>query len=526
MSIETSHYLQSKDFIIAKTDIDSYVKLGIASSFFLCIFTRICLFIFQKDLWLDEAVLLHAINLSGWHELLSGKLPGSQSAPLLFVLINKGILSYSGTPTRFIYILPLMCSLISVLGFFLVSRKVGDVFYVFSVLMLFSFCFTATYYSTEFKQYSMEMCISLMLLYLAINSLDKTESELLSLRNFFIYSICVLCSSTAILFISGILCAAIIIAWRRKTLKNIYTNGWKMLLLLALIGAYYFLYLKNGNSASMKGYWKGFFIPVTWDAFLAYWKTTGIGIFQALFYSSGLTSFLLVLGLMGGSVLLFHKKREYFLLLSLPVLVTLVANFIIYPPGHPGAPRGGRLLLFLLPNGVLVIAWFYAVFLRKLASLTSAAGKNRKRIFFAPPYVLRMILPCTLCALIGVSIWANGRYLYTKEYQIQQTSELIQIMQANQTPDSLNLVYAYAQPAYKYYQKADTKPTIEILPGTHIPVLTRLKELPKNRRILLFFSHHSRVNTRDIEELFTTQRREFVKIPSKGAVLYILPKTD
>lgn len=528
MNVEAGHCSQSKDFMSIKFDIDTCVKLGIASVFLLCIFTRICLFIFQKDLWLDEAALVQAINLSGWQDLLSGKLLNNQSAPLLFVLINKGILSYSGTPTTLIYILPFICSLTSVIILFLVSRKVGDLFYVFSVMLIFSFCFTATYYAGEFKPYSTDICISLVLLYVTINTMKGSVSGFWSLKNITLFFICVLASSTAAIYVAGILGAELIIAWRRGALRKLFVSWWKMLLLLFLICTYYCLYLKSGNSEAMRGYWKPYFIPLSWEALLGYGKTAA-AIFEALFYTSREMSPLLILGLIGGSVLIWHKRREYFLLLSFPVLVTVCTNLFFYPPGHGGAPHGGRLLLFLLPNGVLVIAWFYAWILRKIASLIDPVCGMSKQVSRMPQCAGKIIFISMLLAIIGASLWTNGRYLWSNEYYFQQTRELIRIMQANHTVETLTLIYGPAYHAYAYYKPGNLNHEIQVLPLDFVQLKTRLQELPKNRRIFILFSHYFRIGERGLKEIevfFAAEGRDFLKIPAKGAVLYILLKRD
>lgn len=527
-SIPVTPHSKQIYFCGTKNTIDTYIKIGALALLLLCILTRVFLYIFHKDLWLDEAMLFHAINETKWPDLLHGRLSHGQSAPLLFVLIHKLIISYLGTSVLYLYTFPLLCSLLSVLGLFLLSRKVGESFYVFSVMLFLSISFTATYYSAEFKQYSTEMCISVILLYTATSLLNSTVQEFLSLKYFFLYCICVLCSSSAVLFIAGIFCAQFIIAWRRKALLLFSKNTWKILLLLIFIILYYLFYLKSGDSAAMQSYWKRYYIPLGWEPFIDYWKTTGLEIFKALFYSSKLT-FLFVLGLGGGSILLWHKKPEFFLLLSCPVLVTVTANFFFYPPGLEGAPRGGRLLLFLLPNALLVIGWFYAWVLKKFAALGGDGVEVQKDVSWLPPHARQILLLCMLCVLVAGSLVANGCYLYSREYYVEQTDELTQILQANRTPDSLILVYNFARCAYRYYQRNEPKHRIEILPLRLEPLKARLERLPKNRRILLLFSHNRLLGTAGLgalEELFESQGREIVRIPAKDAMLYILPKVN
>lgn len=516
---------QLEKFFGSKDSLDTYVKLGIVVLLFLCFFTRICIYLSPKDMWLDGAALYNGINSEGWLGLLQGKLRYMQIGPLLFILFNKFIITYLGHSSPYIYFLPFFCSMLSVVMLFLVSRKVGDSFYVFSTLLIFSFCFTPVYYSSEFKQYSTELFISAILLYIIITSLDRADSDFLSLKKIFLYCTCILFSSSAVLFLAGILSARILIAWRRGALRAVMCNWWKVLFLLAFIAVYYFFFLKAGNSEGMKKFWKPFFIPLSWGDFCHYWSTTGIGIFQALFPPSTFAA-IVFLGLVGGCLLLWRKRKDFFLLFSLPVVVTLVANSVFYPPGHGGAPHGGRLLLFLVPNAVLVAGWFYACLLRRLGSLLASWGDGLRglpHVRSAPP----MVFLCILVALVGASVVANARYLYSREYYVQQVEELIGFFRCNATPGSLNLVYGPAVQAYRYYQQDAPRLPIEVLPWEFGPVKARLEHLPESRRVLLLISHYWRIGERGLSELedsFTRQGREYVKIPAKGAVLYILPK--
>lgn len=301
--------------------------------------------------------MYEAINLTGIYDLLQGRLINHQSAPFVFVILNKFILSYIGSNSLCIYFIPFVCSIFSVFVLLLICRKTGDLFYVFSSILIFSLCFTATYYSTEFKQYSLELLVSLLLLYAAIKNFDEPDRKytFFSLKRLFFYIICILCSSTAILVISGILVAEIIIVLYRKAISRLHLNYLNICILAGFIVVYYFFYLRSGNSQFMKNYWQHFFLPLNWDGFWRYWPDTGAEIFLALFGSPKFAVLILV-GLTGGSFMLLRTRPELFLLFSMPVLATLAANVFFYPPGHGGAPHGGRLLLFLLPNGVLVAA--------------------------------------------------------------------------------------------------------------------------------------------------------------------------
>ena len=71
-----------------------------------CVFIRCYLYIYHKDLWLDESAIADAIYEASWSDLLAGRLPRMQSCPLAFAVINK-LLSYITSYSPYVlYFLP------------------------------------------------------------------------------------------------------------------------------------------------------------------------------------------------------------------------------------------------------------------------------------------------------------------------------------------------------------------------------------------------------------------------------------
>lgn len=509
-----------------KWDLEIWLRFGTIILLLLCLFSRICMYLFPKDLWLDEGYTYEVLNSTGFPDLLQGHL-GNQSAPLLFVIINKLLITYIGSDVTLLYFLPFICSLISVIILFSLSSKLGNGFYIFFTMLFFSLCFTALRYSTEFKQYGIELLISLLILSNARKNEDNLH-QIFSCKNIFFYCVCILCSSSALLFLTGIIFAELIIAWRKNSFNSIKNiNYWNIFILIIFIAAYYFLYLKSGNSQHMKTYWSRFMIPNDWVAFWRYWPATGYNIFEALFFGPSKLPIFIFSGLVGGSILLWRQKWDWFLLLSFPVVVTLGANAFVYPPGHGGGPLGGRLLLFLLPSAVLVAAWFYAWVFSSLAAF--AAGSGSKREYFFGIGVRRALGIAVVCGLVFYSVVENVSFLYDKRYQGTQLAELVRIFQLNSTHESLNLIYAGSRPAYQYYQRTNnTQPQVEVLGWSWASVKTRLEHLPENQRVLLLVSNFWALGGEkrlgEIDGLFVAQGRTSIKIPAKGAILYILPK--
>lgn len=514
-------------------NVEAFLRLCVFALLAICLFFRCCIYLFSKDAWYDELALFDGITKSAPTDLFRGMLPHLQSAPILFVLINRLIFTYFGDSLFHLHFLPFISSCIAIVLFYLLSKKIGNIFYTFCVLLLFSLCISPLYYTSEFKQYSTELLISLILIYFSIYNLynESDVYNILSLKRIIIYYICFLFSTPAILYIGGILTAEIIIIWRRGALRKIRFVPWQVLLFGIFVLAYYYFYLHYSGQL-MIAHYKPHFIPLRWDGFWNYMQKSAPSIFYYLFSGPASSPLLLFVGLIGGSILLWRTRRDLFLLLSLPIAVTFAANFFLYAPGIPGGRWGSRLMLFSMPNAMLVAGAFYAWLLKWLVALTACPARGQRRIGEVFRCAGRFALACTLCGLIGASTWGSAYYLYTRQYQVIQISELSRAFLANITPESLNLIYGPAVFPFWYYQKklGGKKPEVESLPYNYKPLIAKLEQLPPKRRILLLFSnlgvHVGEKGLREIEGMFKKQERIFFKIPGKDAVLYLLPEEE
>lgn len=508
------------------------LRWSVIAIFGICLFSRVVLYLAPKDIWQDEGLIFVAIQTSGWLDILRGRLINYQSAPLLWLIFHKLVFEIFGYGHAVMYFLSFFSSCLSLLLLYGLCRKItggrqgedsGNL-YVFTTLLIYSLFSNLGFYTLQFKPYTSDLLVSLILLYSAFNAAQKTEKYVLfSPGRTALYIACFLFSSTAILFITGIVAAEVIIAWRRGGFKSIRLNIYAISFFILFCIIYYFFFLKY-NSGDMRNYWKPWFIPLDWQKFWEYWPTKGARIFRVLF-DGPLPLPVLYIGLAGGSILMLLKKPACFLILFAPIAVTFASNFFLYPPGIHFGVIGGRLLLFLLPNSVLIMAWFYTWLLRGFIafilnpSLLNYSFPNRIR-----PYC-RMLYFALLLLLVCASAFFNCTYIYNKAFYWEQTEIVTNILHANQTPDSLNLFYEGAYPMYYYYTVLNRK---KLLPVEKIPrelekAKNMIKELPRDRRIfilLLAYWH------REFETIFKEQKRKFIKIIEKGTCLYILPAVN
>ncbi|NEP79685.1 MAG: hypothetical protein F6K39_16850, partial [Okeania sp. SIO3B3] len=133
---------------------------------------RIYQFIFNRPLWLDEAMLAVNVIDRSYIDLLE-PLDARQNAPILFLFLVRTSINLLG-PNEYALRLPaLVFGLISLWLFYLVSKKYNSPSSVPYALLLFAISNSLVYYSSELKQYSIDVSVTLFIYILALKLYEK-----------------------------------------------------------------------------------------------------------------------------------------------------------------------------------------------------------------------------------------------------------------------------------------------------------------------------------------------------------------
>ncbi len=136
-------------------------------------------------LWLDEC----SLSLSIMHENISGlfkPLEHTQSAPFLFMAATKCITGIFGINEFSLRFIPFIASILALPVFYIFSGKfLSKKYSILIAFLLFSINFHLVYYSVEFKQYSSDVLIC-MLLFLFF---DKFNFSKYKYRKAFLYGL-------------------------------------------------------------------------------------------------------------------------------------------------------------------------------------------------------------------------------------------------------------------------------------------------------------------------------------------------
>ena len=108
----------------------SFWQMFLFAILFLAMAVRLFLFFgVEKSLWLDEAALALNILDKNFLELFK-PLQYAQSAPPLFLVLTKALVSIFGASERALRFIPFLCSILSLFAFWLLKRIILFVWFL------------------------------------------------------------------------------------------------------------------------------------------------------------------------------------------------------------------------------------------------------------------------------------------------------------------------------------------------------------------------------------------------------------
>jgi hypothetical protein len=302
-----------------------------------------------RSLWVDEAML--ALNIVNRNmTALFKPLDYDQGAPLGFLLVEKVFNLLFGRNEYALRLFPLLIGILSLwLFYLLLQHLVQNNVAVLIALALFVFNPRLIYYSSEVKQYILDVCITVMLFLFASPFFEAKAENMdfvqLALAGF----VALWFSHPALFVLAGIGLALVILFLQRHDyigLRQILAVG---ILWVVTIGLLYLLILQDlQQNAYMMEYWQGAFPPMPpWRDPVWFLKilNENIGLQFGIPYGVYPVFALMVMGWF----VLWKDKRNYAVAIMLALLFTLLASSLhLYPVME-------RMILFTIPFGLLLI---------------------------------------------------------------------------------------------------------------------------------------------------------------------------
>jgi hypothetical protein len=389
---------------------------------------RLFQWIYDRSLWVDEAMLalnLRDLDFSG----LMHPLKYDQVAPILFLWTERFMVSVFGDNEMALRMFPLLCGVaVLVLAYKVTLKATGEKGIATAVIFLFAFSRCFVYFSTETKQYSSDLLVSLAYLHTLLSTAENRNIRLL-----IISLIAVWLSNIGIVMITTTAFAFLLEQYRNRKFD---IRQW---VVVALSGAWFIVYFMvfikgHPSGETMDDYWEQHFLPVdptnvkfwVWlvQHFVGNYSTfLGLNIHLDDGYRAAAGTFAAAMAFAGIMRWYNTKERADWLpVLSAPIVIHLVlAALRLYP-------FNGRLILYLSPSFLII------------------AGYGAQGIFLWTRHFLLVRL-CGIAAagafIYFISVWAPIR--------LEEMKDCMQYVNARRCQPLF--AYAAAIPAATYYSE-------------------------------------------------------------------------
>jgi uncharacterized membrane protein len=463
-----------------------------------------------RSLWADEAML--ALNIverdfAGMFQPLDY----DQGAPIGFLLVEKTFNAMLGKHELALRLFPLLVGLISLLLFYLLLKRITGGPGLIVALALFAFNPRLVYYSSEVKQYILDVAVTILLLWIAAPILDasprKKEYVWLTLAGL----VALWFSHPALFVLAGIGLALVIVTlgWREYSSLR-YIVGMGILWLLNIVCLYLLILNDLSQNVYMREYWQGAFLPMPpWSDPGWFMKSLNenIGIQFGIPYAVFLVFFLML----AGWVTLWFRQRGYAIVFAGIVLVTLIASALQFYPVFE------RMILFLVPIGLILIG------------KAVEALHQRVRRFNLPGVFFMLFLAGYL--LYGPVVTSLQNFIQPKYFEhIRPTMDFVR--SSWKDGDAMYVSYG-ALPAFRFYAPFYGLETISYDFGKREDyknsqnILSQLDSLEGQPRVWVLLSHvyeRGDFNERDFVVNYLNEmgekKREF-RLPGTSVFLYL-----
>jgi hypothetical protein len=406
----------------------SWERAAIILLFLAGILLRLRQYLTGRSLWVDEAMLALNIvnrNFGG----LFKPLDYDQGTPLGFLLTEKMFNLFLGRSEYALRLFPLLLGILSIWLFYLLLKRVTAGAGLIAALALFVFNPRLIYYSSEVKQYIVDVAVTLVLLLVAAPLLESQFQKWDLIRLAGAGFIALWFSHPAVFVLAGIGLTLAVLSLERRDFANLwYVLGLGMFW-LAAIGLLYLLILNDlRQNAYMREYWQGAFLPMPPWSDPGWFKgslTENIGVQFGMPYA---VYFIFALMLAGWFVL-WQTRRNYAITLGMILLVTLLASALkLYPVME-------RMILFLIPIGLILLGKSVEWIEQRLRYPRWLGGT--------------IALALTVFFLFGPLVTSAGYFLQPKYYEHIRPS--MSVLQESWRPGDVLYVSYGAVPAFEFY---------------------------------------------------------------------------
>ncbi len=498
--------IKNKNFEIAKNIYDS--KYFIWAIIFTGILIRFRQYLFNRSLWIDEASLALNILKLNYSELLEPLLH-KQAAPPFFLLITKLFTDIAGYSEYVLRLLPFFCGITSVILFYYLATQFLQKKVIPIAVGLLSFSYYAIYYSAEFKQYSVDLLFTILIIFFAFKLDESQYQKKYSMYFGFIAVLSTWLSHTSVFVLAGVgfaLLYKITLEKRKYEKANINIIHLKGLIVIGILSIssfffHYFFIIRPVPKEYFYDFWEDSFVPFPPLGLseIKWYLIKGINVMKnplGFTFLYGIAFVFLVIGIIS---FLKRKDKLNLNLLLFPIVFLLIASiFHIYP-------INSRLILFILPIMYLFMSEGMCQFIK----------------YFYPNKRLVSILIIIFLLVYPVS---NGFSYLIRPILRQEIKSVIEYCLDNKEENDKIYIYYGAKTAFEYYTWDNKIDTLESVGSNKEKPDEYFRDLDRLRgkdRIWFIFSHI----VRDEDKLFLTYldhiATQLDSFETKGSAVYL-----
>ena len=388
-------------------------------------------YLFNRSLWADEAALALNIIKYGYLDLFK-PLDYYQAAPSLFLIATNFLTEVFGYSEYVLRLIPLSASIISLLLIWYLSKNMLDKYMVPIAVGLLSFGGTAIYYSDEFKQYSVDLITTIIILILAFNVYKKNFNLKSSLFLGGAGAVIVWFSHPSVFVLSAVtlsLFLSVILKEKFKSIKKLFYIVYAALIWAVSFLAGYFFIVRATAFSGFYTFWASSFAPVSIKSIgdLSWYPDP---LFLTIkipisIYFPGIVIFLLFAGFAG-----FFKKKDKLWFYS--IIFTFI--FLLAASMAKAYPIHERFILFTLPI-------FYLIIAQGLEELS--VNINKKNV----------IIIIFLVLLIFIQPFGSTARSFIQPKLRTETRPLVEYILNNRADDDMVYVYYTSKAPFLYYAR-------------------------------------------------------------------------
>lgn len=414
------------------------------------VLVRTVQYLSNRSLWGDEVDLALNIIERSYRELAQ-VLDHNQAAPLGFLWLEKLITQIWGISEYALRFVPLIAGILSLGIFYQLVRRYCSALAVPIAIALFACGKYTLYFTTELKPYSSDLAIAIILFWLLV----KAQHKIFNLREMIGYgclgSLAIWFSYPTIFMLGGLEGWNLLTANRRSYGQIIINRLGIYLAWLASFGLFYWLTIANTlTNEDLNSSWASRYPDSVLDIL---WLFDALGRF---FYHPlgfrGITDGIGIFAFIVGCIVWYRSRRTIFLALISPFVVTIIAAYL-----HK-YPFRDRLILFLAPWGIMIIAEGIACLLTQLSKINVSNSAKFAWLFS----LLGMIC---LSGLTLNSVYRASNLLINPEKKQEVRPVLEYVAERSKLGEKV-YVYEPGNRAFAYYLKLKGYSNLDYTYGT------------------------------------------------------------